>query len=513
MGNRDVSAALGYHNATKHSYWSVRSGHGLDWPNQPLPFKIYKDVDSVRLPTDGSPIVASVAETVGAEPLAHDTESMPDLGTLARLLYLSGGITKRKPYPGGELYFRAAACTGALYHIDLYLVCGDLPGLGAGVYHFGPNDFGLVRLRDGDYRGVLAEASGHEKSIVEAPVTLVLADTHWRNAWKYGARAYRHAFWDAGTLLANTLAATSGAGVPAKVVTSFVDEEVHRLLGLEADKESVVALVPLGRASEATPAAPLPMDALTMPTEPLSPKMVEYSAIYEMHGNSSLELPEEVADMRGRTPASRSYETAGNMVQLPLEGDVRVRGLEETILRRGSTRTFAQDPISVEELSAALHFSTRGIDADFLSPYGASVNELFLIVNSVEGLASGAYRYDREQHELELLEEGDFRGEAGHLGLDQQIPADASVNVYMLSDLKPVLDAFGNRGYRMTQLESGVIGGRLYLMAYGMGFGASGLTFYDDEVIEFFGPAAEGLSVMFLVALGRSVKRKRGGAG
>ena len=146
MGNRDVSAALGYHNATKHSYLSVRSGHGLDWPNQPLPFKIYKDVDSVRLPTDASPIAANVTETVGAEPLVPHAESMPDLGTLARLLYLSGGITKRKPYAGGELYFRAAACTGALYHIDLYLVCGDLPGLGAGVYHFGPNDFGLVRL-------------------------------------------------------------------------------------------------------------------------------------------------------------------------------------------------------------------------------------------------------------------------------------------------------------------------------------------------------------------------------
>ena len=406
MRNRDVSAAQEYHNATKHSYWSVRSGHGLDWPNQPLPFKIYKDVDSVRLPTDGGPIAASVAETVGAEPLAPNAESIPDLGTLARLLYLSAGITKRKPYAGGELYFRAAACTGALYHIDLYLVCGDLPGLGAGVYHFGPNDFGLVRLREGDYRGVLAEASGHETSIAEAPVTLVLADTHWRNAWKYGARAYRHAFWDAGTLLANTLAVTSGGGVPAKVVTSFVDEEVHRLLGLEAEKESVVALVPLGRASEAAPAAPFPMDALAMPTEPLSPKVVEYPAIYELHRSSSLESPEEVAEMRGRTLELRAYEAAGNMVQLPREGDVRVRGLEETILRRGSTRTFAQDPISVEELSAALHFSTRGIDADFLSPYGASVNELFLIVNSVEGLASGAYRYDREKHGLELLEGG-----------------------------------------------------------------------------------------------------------
>ena len=431
-----------------------RSGHGLDWPNQPLPFKIYKDVDSVRLPTDGSPITANVTETVGAEPLALDAESMPDLGTLARVLYLSGGITKRKPYAGGELYFRAAACTGALYHIDLYLVCGDLPGLGAGVYHFRPNDFGLVRLREGDYRGVLADASGLEASIVGAPVTLVLADTHWRNAWKYGARAYRHAFWDAGTLLANTLAATSGAGVPAKVVTSFVDEEVHRLLGLEAEKESVVALVPLGRASEATPVTPLPVDTLEMPIEPLSPKMVEYMGIYELNRNSSLESPEDLADLRGRTPTLRSYEATGDMVLLPREGNVKVRGLEETILRRGSTRTFAQDPISVEELSAALHFSTRGIDADFLSPYGASMNELFLIVNAVEGLASGAYRYDREQYGLELLKEGDFRGEAGHLGLDQQIPADASVNVVHVVGLKAGVGCF--REPRVSDGTAGV---------------------------------------------------------
>ena len=54
-------------------------------------------------------------------------------------------------YPGGQvMHFRAAACTGALYHIDVYLVCGDLPGLAAGVYHFGPHDFALRRLRAGD---------------------------------------------------------------------------------------------------------------------------------------------------------------------------------------------------------------------------------------------------------------------------------------------------------------------------------------------------------------------------
>lgn len=512
MGNRDVSAAWDYHNATKHTYWSVRGGHGLDWPNQPLPFKIYRDLESTLLPRDGTPITAGLLEALSASSAPLDGESIPDLGLLARILYFSAGITKRMPYSGGEIFFRAAACTGALYHIDLYLVCGDLPGLEAGVYHFGPHDFGLVQLRKGDYRRALVEASGGESAITDAPVTVVLADTHWRNAWKYGARAYRHAFWDSGTLLSNLLAAASGAGLPARVVMSFLDKEVHLLLGLEEEKESVIGLISLGRVPGQEVGETPPMAPLNLPTEPLSPKMVEYPAVYGFHKSSSLESVEEVKGVRDGMPAGQSRQMVEKLVLLPRGGEeLEDRTLEETIVRRGSTRVFAHEAISLEQLSGALEYSSRGIDADFLSTRGDTLNELFLIVNAVEGLAPGAYAYDRERHGLELINEGDFRREAGYLGLEQKIPADASVNVYMLTDLNRVLEAYGNRGYRMAELESGVIGGRLYLAAYGTGFGASGLTFYDDEVINFFGPRAKGLSVMFLVALGKSVKRPRVG--
>ena len=503
MGNRDVSAAWDYHNATKHTYWSVRGGHGLDWPNQPLPFKIYKDVESIRLPRDGSPITAGLLEALGASPASLEGESVPDLGLLARILYFSAGITKRMPYTGGEIFFRAAACTGALYHIDLYLVCGDMPGLEAGIYHFGPHDFGLVQLRKGDFRRVLVEASGEEPAVAEAPVTVVLADTHWRNAWKYGARAYRHAFWDSGTLLANMLAAASGAGVPARVVTSFVDEEVHRLLGLEAEKESVIALVPLGRVPGQVVGETPPIEPLNFPTEPLSPKMVEYPAIYDFHESSSLAMADEVRGMRNGKPTREPDREVGEVITLPRGGEgLGDRTLEETIVRRGSTRAFAHESISLEQLAVALDYSTRGIDADFLPSCGSSLNQLFLIVNAVDGLAPGAYLYHRGQHALEMLKEGDFRREAGYLGLEQKIPADASVNVYMLADLNQVLGAYGNRGYRMAELESGIIGGRLYLVAYGTGFGASGLTFYDDEVSRVL--RAEG---------GRAERDVPGGAG
>jgi hypothetical protein len=81
---------------------------------------------------------------------------------------------------------------------------------------------------------------------------------------------------------------------------------------------------------------------------------------------------------------------------------------------------------------------------------------------------------------------------AGHLGLDQELPADAAVDSFFLADLRPILQPFGK--YRAVQLEAGIIGGRLYLAAYAQRLGATGLTFYDDEVTRFFSPHAEGKS-------------------
>lgn len=128
--------------------------------------------------------------------------------------------------------------------------------------------------------------------------------------------------------------------------------------------------------------------------------------------------------------------------------------------------------------------------------------DLYLIVHGVEGLVPGAYYYRRRDHALELLRAGDFRENAGRLDLGQELAADAAVNIYSLCALAPVLERFGNRGYRAAQLEGGITGGRIYLGVYAQGFGATGLTFFDDEVTEFFSPHAAGKSVMFLAALG-----------
>src|SRR6266850_2138380 len=130
MGNRDINEILTYHEATKHSPQSVRaSRYTLDWENQPLPFKIYRDLDPIFLPRDFPESAIPALTAIGSGPSANsgsgDTRS-PDLPALARVLQLSAGITKRKRHPGGEIYLRAYANTGALHHVDLYLVTGDL---------------------------------------------------------------------------------------------------------------------------------------------------------------------------------------------------------------------------------------------------------------------------------------------------------------------------------------------------------------------------------------------------
>jgi len=508
MENRDTAAILAYHEATKHSEASIRgSRHGLDWGNQPLPFKIYRGLEPIQLvkdfPARDVPALAAIGR--GAELPASDAgERIPDLSTLSRVLHLSAGITKRRRHPGGETYFRAHPNTGALYHVDLYLVAGDLPDLAAGVYHFGPHDFALRRLREGDWRGVLLAASGENADVARAPVVIASASTYWRNSWKYQARAWRHCFWDAGTLHANLIAAAAVEWLEPRVVLGWADRPVEQLLGLDPRREGAIALAPLGRTHRPQPPAPA-VPRLLLETEPLSGSEVEYPQIREAQLASSLADGAEAAAWRGAAPPSEEPAAAGPLVRLRPSADAELpqEPLDRVILRRGSTRAFDPGrPLSLEALSSALERATRGVPADFLEPAGATLCDLYLIVNAVDGLAPGAYYYRRGDSSLELLRKGSFRGAAGRLGLGQRLPADAAVNVYSLCRLPRVLERFGNRGYRAAQLEAAITGGRLYLAAYAQRFGASGLTFFDDEVTEFFSPHAAGMSVMFLVALG-----------
>ena len=518
--NHNLDATWQYHSGTKHSHLSVRMDpHVLDWDNKPLLFKIYPTLEVLRLPKDfhetGSPALSAIATPNSAA----EGNSVPDLETLAQLLFFSAGVTRSKKHPQGETFFRAAACTGALYEIELYVVCADLPSkdrrpsdppaLPAGVYHFGAAEFGLRQLRSGDFRQTIVDAAGGEPSLAHAPVIVVCTGTYWRNAWKYRSRTYRHFGWDNGTILANLLAMSAASKLPAKVITGFVDSQVNALLSLDTKREVAFSLVSIGHTSSPIPKSPA-IEKIELPVVAYSEREVDYPAMRKMHEASSLDSAEEVAAWRGKTPphTTTPAKAAATALQPMDDSAAPADMIEKVISRRGSTRQFSRDPLTLAQLSTILDRATRGISADFLDSAGSRLNDLYLIVNNVVGLSPGSYVYDWEQKQLELLKSGDFRDKAGYLGLEQQIPADAAVDVFFLADLKKILERYGNRGYRAAQLEAGILGGKMYLAAYAQKLGASGLTFYDDDVVNFFSPHARGKSAIFLVALGRSAVRK-----
>ncbi len=497
--NREIDRARRYHDRTAHSPRSIReSGHALDWDIKPSPFKIYPDLPVVPLPRDFPAVIADTWRALSGP----ETAAALDVERLGALLFYSAGVTRSKSYPGGvQMYFRAAPSTGGLYQTEVYVVAGDVAGLAPGVYHFGPGDFALRRLRDGDFRGALASAAADE-GIAASPATLVLSAVYWRNTWKYQARGYRHLYWDSGTMLSQVLAAAAALDLAARVDTGFVDDLVNALLGLDAAREGALLLAPIGL--EARPAPPPPaMLPLEAGVIPLSSSEVEYPLLVEAYADSALGTEAAVIEWReGAVAAAPARAPAGLFTPLPPPRTASGRSLGETIQARGSTREFSGEAIGADDLSSALYHATRGHTADVPS----GLVDLYLAVHAVDGVAPGAYAYHPEAHALELLKAGDFRAESAFLCLEQPLGGMSSATVFFLADLARVLGALGNRGYRAANLEAGIVGGRLYLSAYARRFGATGLTFYDAAVADFFSPHAAGKDAIFVTAIGRSVK-------
>ncbi len=500
MKNHEIEAAWEYHNGTKHPNGILLNRfHTYHPANRPIPYKIYKNAPEIKIILDKEPRGVSTLDAISDN--MFDEDARLDLRLLSKILFFSNGITKTLKFspPLGEVDFRAASCTGALYHIEMYVVCSDIPGLEAGVYYFDPKNLALVLLRRGDFRKILEDATANESFVSRSPVTLIYTDIFSRNSIKYQAREYRHAFWDCGTILANSLAVTNDNKLKSKLILGFVDSKINSLLGIDGKDEASLAMLSLGHAKDQAPHQPL-LDKIPE-SEPLE-QHLNFVAINEMHDSSSLASNQEVSAWR--RPMNQRSQTIKNPIKLGDEIKSN-ESLEQTIIKRGSTRRFSHESISREQLSTILKKSTKGFISDFEENH--TLSDIYLIVNAVDGIKQGAYFYDKENNSLEMIQEGDCRNMSGHLGLDQSLPYDAAVTIFFMVDLQKVLEHFGNRGYRVAQLDASIMAGKMYLASYALKLGATGLTFYDDEVTEFFSPHASNKSVMFMLAIGKKAKR------
>jgi nitroreductase family protein len=209
--------------------------------------------------------------------------------------------------------------------------------------------------------------------------------------------------------------------------------------------------------------------------------MIEYPEAYALHVASKLGSAEEVERYRGEGGTSEN-------ARLGIPDDV--------FTRRGSIRDFALEPISRDDLVAVLGGAMSAIPLDV-----PPSNEFRLSANAVAGLTPGAYRFSPPDR-FALLRAGNFRRRAAYLLLEQAHGALAAATVFAMAHLDAVLERHGNRGYRAAQLEAGIRIGRVYLVAFARGLGATASTFYDDDVTAFLAPE-EQLSPMLAAAVGR----------
>jgi len=413
-----------YHEATKHRPGRPSaSPYGLEWRNEPDLFKRYPAIEPERPPEQ-----------------------------LARLLHLGAGVHPRR----GDPHYRTFMSAGALHPVELYVATA------AGLSHYHPGQGALRRLRTEDPGTALAAAAAAPE-LARAELVLILTGILWRTAWKYGARGWRHIFWDAGAMLANLLALAAGP----RLLTAFVDADVGETLGVEPRREVPVALVTAGTGERGS--GPPELEPLHHESAPLSRREHRFPEAEEAQAASALSGPDEVRAWREQ--AQRFGPRSGT-------GEPPA-ALDEVILRRGSARDFTPDPVGSDELESMLASACSPLPGD-LPPLCST----FVIAHAVKDLESGVYRFQPPDR-FERVRRGADRRWTAHLCLDQPHGGDAAATVFLTADLDRTLSALGDRGYRAAQLDAGIRAGRASLGAYARGLGATGLTFYDDDVRSF----------------------------
>ena len=499
-----------FNDATKLEY--------INLDNKPPLYKTWPGLRAIPMPdaaADGGPELPTLAAIRGAAPSVNTDAALNAPLTLAKLssiLYYSAAVIRRRQLRDGEVHYRAAASAGALYPTEIYVACGDLDGLRAGVYHYNPLDGALARLRNGDLRRWVGAAAGDHAAY---PATLIFTTVFWRSAWKYRERGYRYCYWDLGTMAANLTAVANAENVAAGLRFGFIDRMLTGFLGIDGVTEAPSLVAHLG-----VPDGPLPPGSGDVPgmlpqeSNDLAAGAIDYPLSRQLHLASWLRTPRELADWHAAGAAASASEKdeldgIGDNFR-PLRSDTGgvyqpdidlaahpSTPLGRCIRSRGSTRRFAADAIPWADFRSVMDAVGQSRSVGF-SPY----LNLYCIANAVAGLEPGAYYYNPFYNGLRQLRAGDFRDAAGHLGFEQALPADAAAVAFITADLAALEKDFGARGYRMAQTLAGIIGGRLYLGMHSVGLGATGLTFYDDAVAQFFAPHSAGQDAVFVVPMG-----------
>ncbi|MFN0009065.1 MAG: SagB/ThcOx family dehydrogenase [Planctomycetota bacterium] len=521
-----LEAIRAYHRATCHHFMRYARGPGeLDWETQPDPFRRYEGAPLLpldHLPLEESPRYADVFGAGKVDPAPVQRASV------SRLFLDSLALSAWKQYGASRWALRVNPSSGNLHPTEAYLVSGPVEGLSTVpmLAHYAPAEHGL------EVRAEIPRAAWEELSrgLPAGSFFVGLTSIHWREAWKYGERAFRYCQHDCGHALSALAVAAAGLGWRIEVCEGLGHEDLAAFLGTrdprgaEAEEpECLIAVIP-GTGEVALPgAAPRGFEHLDLRGKPneLSPDHVDWSAV---------ELASEVT----RKPRGAVEEISWPEITLPSallpSGDLPLRKILHQ--RRSAVSFDGRTDMGRDDfyrmLASTLHRTARVLP-------GPPLVHLALFVHRVRGLEPGLYVLVRDPAQKTLLQaamqrpfswtrpegapEGlalfqlsraDVRQVARAVSCHQEIASDGCASLGMLAEFNPVLERRGAWAYRRLFWECGAIGQVLYLEAEALGIRATGIgCFFDEPVHEVFGLSTERFRSLYHFTVGGPVDDPR----
>jgi len=498
VGAREGSYTMAwreYHEFTKHSVEALRrTQHYLDWGNMPGPYRHYEGVPVLDLPADPpSPQTPAIDVLRGrlGNCLARDGAAF-----LSHLMFYSASISASKRVAStGDIYaLRVNPSSGNLHPTEFHFCTRGLVGWSDGLYHYRASSHMAEQRGIGDFAGNLVSIS--------APLVFVLTSIVWREAWKYGERAYRYCLHDIGHAWQALTLAARAIGCESFALGHFLDDAVSKCCLLNEDEWPMLIVTLHG------PSIPLKVldagESVLFGGQPnrLSDEQVSFPQIEKIHAATKVQSGVTIP------AAGHPKHNGRGETKLPspvttncIFGEV-VRGRRSALDFRGG-----DESISLSTLATLLAVTEEPFFADFAT---LRFVQLYLYVHRVEGLAPGVYRYWPGHAELEKIKQGDQRLVSAALSLRQDLAANACVVFSMIGDFENATRTYGDRGYRYVHFEAGAIGQRIYLAAEAHGLRATGIgAFFDKEVQRYLNLNSVQVQVVYHFAAGYPVPDPR----
>jgi len=483
----------------------------VDWEDAPLPYKLYRGLPEVPLTSD-MPLTLERREE-------HLNPSLVELGHFLWHVY---GLTQYSQSALSEgkaqSIRRFVPSGGALYPNEIYVYV-NFEEVPQGIYHYDVAHHRLILVREGNYDFYLSRSLENGYHIPDCFCTIFVSTVFWKNFYKYNNFSYRLQGLDAGVLIGQSLEVANRMGFSSRVCYQFLDRAINHLLGLSEQDESVYAVIQLSinqsincvdndhHKEKITSVTELCREVpfLKHDTYNRSKRIINYPMLRKINEASMCETTESFVKIKKNDSTRHSLGT--EMIFLPFSEGFSYDLASVCRERHSPDIDFMIGKVSQTQLSTLLKETfSFSYQNDLDEPNGNIETRVSLYGSfyNVEGVPNGAYSYDNGAHTLRKINQGDYR-ELLQNGLTMP-----NVNLYqvplclhVVGEKDYLKEELGYRGYRIQQMEAGILVQRLLLLSCALGMGGHPLLGFDvNQCDELYRIGSKGKTSLIQIPVG-----------